>query len=459
MRHSIRFGLTLGIVLSLGSLGFGQEPAQTGWKAGVAKVKITPEKLMWMSGYSSRDKPAEGKLHDLWAKALVLEDSEGQRAVLVTMDLVGIGRELSRKVCADLKTKCGFERQAIALSVSHTHCGPVVHSNLNTMYHVDREQQKLIEEYAQTLQQKLIDVVGSALKDLAPARLEWSMGTTTFAVNRRENKEADVPELIKKGELKGPVDHDVPVLAVRGEKGQLRAVICGYACHATVLSFFKWSGDWPGFAQIALEKAHPGAVALFWAGCGADQNPLPRRSVALAEKYGDMLADSVSAVLGKPMKPIQGRLKMSYTEIDLPFGDLPSREQLIKDTLDKDKYVVSRAKQLLKQIEEKGSLAGTYPYPVQAWQIGDGPTWVILGGEVVVDYVLRLKKELGAGKTWVMGYANDVMAYIPSLRVLKEGGYEGARSMIYYGQPTVWGASIEEDIVKAVREQVKKVRE
>src|ERR1051326_8333016 len=75
--------------------------AATAWKAGVAKINITPEKLMWMSGYGARTKPAEGKLTELWAKALVLEDATGRRAVLVTLDLVGIDRNLSVEVCAE----------------------------------------------------------------------------------------------------------------------------------------------------------------------------------------------------------------------------------------------------------------------------------------------------------------------------------------------------------------------
>src|SRR5262245_7391045 len=104
------------------------------WKAGVAKVVITPETPMWMSGYAARTKPSEGKLHDLWAKALVLEAPGGKRCVLVTMDLVGIERALSVEVCEELKKKYGFGREAVMLSASHTHCGPVVRSNLNVMY-------------------------------------------------------------------------------------------------------------------------------------------------------------------------------------------------------------------------------------------------------------------------------------------------------------------------------------
>ncbi len=428
------------------------------WKAGAARVKITPDKLMWLSGYGGRTKPAEGTLIDLWAKALVLEDPDGRRVALVTMDLVGIPRDLSLAVRDEIATKYHLPCECVCLAVSHTHTGPVVGHNLGSMYFLGDEQQRLVADYAAALPAKLVGVVGAALANLAPADLARGNGYVTFAVNRRNNKEADVPQLRARGRLKGPVDHDVPVLSVRDKEGRVKAVVFGYACHATVLSFYQWSGDYPGFAQLALEKAYPGAVALFWAGCGADQNPLPRRSVELAEKYGQELARGVEAVLDAPMAPITGRLSTAYTEVALPFADLPTREKLVEDSTNKDRYVAARAKKLLQQIKEKGSLAGSYPYPVQAWQIGRDLTFVALGGEVVVDYSLRLKKELGRDGTWVAGYTNDVMAYIPSLRVLKEGGYEGGGAMVYYGLPTVWGPKVEDVIVAAVHGQVKKVR-
>jgi len=446
------------VALLAGSPAWSKEPEAGNWKAGAAKVNITPEKYMWMSGYSARKEPAKGKLTDLWAKALVLEDPSGRRGVLVTMDLVGIDRNLSLAVCNELKKKYKLPREAIVLATSHTHSGPVVRGNLDVMYFLDETQQKLIADYVQTLQTKLVAVVGEALGKLAPVQLAWGNGYTTFAVNRRNNKEADVPKLREAGQLKGPVDHDVPVLSVRDAKNRLLAIVFGYACHATVLSGQEWSGDYPGHAQIALEKAYPEAIALFWAGCGADQNPVPRRAVALAEEYGKQLADAVEQVLKAPMTPLGGKLSSVYGEIDLPFDDLPSRDQLVKDSTDTNRYVAARAKLLLKEIEQKGSLKGTYPYPVQVWQLGPELTWVTLGGEVVVDYSLRLKKEIAPGKTWVAGYANDVMAYIPSLRVLKEGGYEGGGAMVYYGLPTVWGPKVEELIVAAVHEQVKKAR-
>lgn len=449
----------LALLLFATSMAHAQAPT---WKAGVAKTVITPEQYMWMSGYAARTKPAEGKLHELWAKALVLEDPTGRRGVVLTLDLVGIDRTLSVALAKAISEKHRLPREAIIISTSHTHSGPVVKGNLDTMYFLSVEQQKLVVQYAERLQQTLPELVGKALANLAPARVEWGNGLATFATNRRNNKEAEVPALRLADKLRGPVDHDVPVLAVRDVgSGKLRATLFGYACHATVLDGYQWSGDYPGFAQDHLEKLYPESVALFWAGCGADQNPIPRRRTELADEYGRLLAERVADVLKRPMTPLTGELASAYTEIDLPFADLPTREQLLKDAAlpePKQKYVAARAKMLLKRMESQGSLRGTYPYPVQVWRLGTGPTLVTLGGEVVVDYALRLKDELGRDRTWVMGYANDVMAYIPSLRVLKEGGYEGGGAMVYYGQPTVWSTAVEERIVKAVHELVKRTR-
>ena len=432
--------------------------AADNWKAGAAKVIITPDQSMWMAGYAARTKPAEGKMTDLWAKALVLEDAGGKRAVLVTLDLVGIERGLSAPLAEKLAKKYQLDRSQIALNCSHTHSGPVVARNLRPMheYSLEKPQQELIHRYADQLEDKVIAVVGEALGNLAPATIEWGSGKTDVAVNRRNNKADEVPKLRETGMLKGPSDHDVPVLAVKAADGKLLAVACGYACHATVLDGYEWSGDYPGFFQIEFEQAHPGAVALFWAGCGADQNPLPRRKRELAEAYGKQLAAEVERVLARPMTPITGGLAASYAEIPLAFATLPTKDELTAQTKDTNKYIAMRAKMLLDDIVGGKPLSPTYPYPVQRWQLGNGPAWYFLGGEVVVDFAIRIKAEQHGPKTWVAGYTNDVMAYIPSRRVLTEGGYEGGGAMVYYGQPTVWSEKVEEQIMAEVNQQAAK---
>lgn len=435
----------------------GDTAGATAWKAGVAKVAITPEEPMWMAGYASRTRPADGKLTELWAKALVVEDHNGHRGLVLTLDLVGIDRTLSQEICDSLKEQYGLQREQIAICTSHTHSGPVVGRNLAPLHYLllDVPQRQAVDAWVATFRKQVVSVVGEAISKLTPSELSWGSGTTTLAVNRRENSAATVPQARTEGKLQGPSDYDVPVLAVRDANEKLLAVLFGYACHATTLSGYQWSGDYPGYAQIDLEKTHPGCVALFFAGCGADQNPLPRGTVEMAEHYGERLATAVDTVLlTSHMQPVDGALRTSYAEIDLPLGTLPTREQIELNSKSENRYEVARATMLLAQIDGGVPLSQTYPYPVSAWSIGDDLKLVTLGGEVVVDYAIRLKSELAGAATWVAGYANDVMAYVPSRRVLGEGGYEGGGAMVYYGLPTVWSPEIENNIVSEVHRQI-----
>jgi hypothetical protein len=419
------------------------------WRAGVAKVNITPELPIWLSGYGGRNRPATEILDDLWAKALVLEDSSGKRAVLVTMDIVGIDRELSTGVCRRIEEKFKLPRAAVALCSSHTHSGPVIRGNLVPMFNLDEDQTNRVKQYKVQLADKLVEVVGNAVKSLASSQLSWTIGTTDFAVNRRTNPEGQVPKRRAENTLAGPVDHDLPVLAVHDAAGKLRAIVAGYACHATVLDTYKISADWPGAGQNELERRHPGTIALFWAGCGADQNPLPRRSVELMNKYGVNFADGVDRALNSRLHPISPTLHMAYDEVDLAFNKLPTRAELeVEATAERPRG--PWATFLLEQWDQNGGLSQTYSYPVQSWKLGSELTWLFLGGEVVVDYSLRLKSELGAKDLWVASYANDVMGYIPSRRVLNEGGYEGGLARYPYGLPAVWGPKVEEQVIEAV---------
>src|SRR6478752_611514 len=359
--------------------------ADAEWHVGVAKVNISPELPIWLSGYGGRNKPAATKHDDLWAKALVLEDAAGNRAALVTMDLVGMPRDVSLEVCKQIEDRYKLPRSAIALCVSHTHSGPVVRGNLMAMYALDEDQSRRVREYRTKLIDLLVKIVGDAFVTVKPAKLSWGIGETGFAVNRRNNKEGQIKKLIDDKKLVGPVDHELPVMAVYGDGDKLRAVIGGYACHATVLDTYFVSADWPGAAQNELERRHPGTIAMFVAGCGGDQNPLPRRSIPLMNKYGSEFADGVDAALKSSLKPLEPTLKTAYQEIDLPFGKVPTRAEL-ELTAKEPKPRGPWATYLLAQLDRDGPLPATYPYPVQAWRLGNELTWILLGGEVVVDY-------------------------------------------------------------------------
>ncbi|HWB01070.1 MAG TPA: neutral/alkaline non-lysosomal ceramidase N-terminal domain-containing protein, partial [Pirellulales bacterium] len=423
------------------------------------RVPITPEEPMWMSGFSGRTAPASTTSLELFAKALAIEDPRGHRAVLVTLDIVGLDRATTEAICSALEAKHGLRRDQVCLNCSHTHCGPVVGRNLWGMFMFDDAQWQLVDDYNQELREKVIAVVGEALAVRAPATLQFATGSLDFAINRRTNprKPDELAAQRAGGGLKGPSDHDLPVLTVAAEDGKLTAIVGLYACHATILAFDQWSGDWPGYAQQHLERAHPGAIAMFVAGCGGDQAPWPREpeTTERADDYGRRFAAEVETVLrGKP-RDVAGHLVTRYREIDLPLAAPPTRVELAEQVKSKNRFIAHRATVELSQLDRGDALPTSYPYPVQVWRLGDELRFVALGGEVVVDYALRIKRELGADRTWVAGYSNDVMAYIPSERVLAEGGYEGATSMMYYGLPTTWAPGLEQLIDREVRRQAK----
>jgi hypothetical protein len=289
-------------------------------------------------------------------------------------------------------------------------------------------------------------MVVEASQSLEPVTLAAANGIARIQVNRRNNVDGQLTPLT---ELKGPNDCSVPVLKITNASGQIKAVVFGYACHATVLDIYLWSGDYPGFAQAELEKWYPGATALFFQGAGADQNPMPRRSIALAKQYGLTLAAAVDRVLQEEMKVLPATLKTAYAEVMLPLNTYSEAylTEIIQSP-NQPEYQRRCAKLILDQYKNGEPPIRAYPYPVQAWNIGGLPLFT-LGGELTVGYAIRLKQTYG-DNAFVLGYTNDVMGYIPTLTILKEGGYEGATAQMAFGQPGVWTEEVESLIQEAM---------
>lgn len=380
------------------------------WKAGVASAAITPKDRLYMAGYAARKEPAEGTEQDLYAKALAIEDSAGERLVIITLDLIGVTAELRAAVASKLEADHGLASRSLLMNASHTHCGPA--------YQRDDAQ-----PYFALLTETIVSVARQAIQSLAPAELSYSQARCGFAMNRR-TPTADGFQ--NHPHPDGPVDHVVPVLRVAEPGGELRAVLFGYACHNTTMGFRKWLGDYAGYAQQYFQEDHPGVTAMFLTGCGGDQNPYPRSELKYARMHGRSLATAVEAALETGQKtprhqrPLRGRLRTALDTVDLEFSE-------------KDR--------------------AAFPYPVHLVHFGNELAIVALGSEVVVDYALRLKKELTqpAGPAiWVAGYSNVYDGYIPSERVLLEGGYEAA------SRP--WKPELESRIVAKVHELDRQLR-
>ena len=410
------------------------------WKVGTASVDITPDRSLWMAGFALRKQASQGVALPLHAKALALKPSSGAVAVLITTDLLGVTRGITDRVASEVQRRHGITRANLLFNASHTHCGPVVDEQLSVAYDLSSDQWNAIRAYTAGLEDKLIAVVGQAVSRMRPARVEYARGQADFAANRRIKFSPD-----------GPVDHSVPVLRILGPGDALLAILFGYACHNTTLQdgFVQYHGDYAGVAQAALETRHPGATALFMIGCGADANPKPRGTIELVQAHGTALADAVDRVLADAT-PIAPALHTAYGTVDLPFADAAARERW-KRQLDIDEVYLRRHAELMDAtVRREGRLPVTQRDPIQVWRFGRDLTLIGLGGEVVVDYAIRLAREYPRQRLWVSGYCNDVFGYVPSLRVLKEGGYEGGDAMIYYGRPGPFTEAVEDLIVEKV---------
>jgi len=427
------------------------------WKAGIDRAKITPERPTWMSGYAPR--LASKKIHDIWVKVLALEAADGRRGVIITADVCGFSKLSCDAMGEDLKKQCGLDRCQVLLTCSHTHTGPALRECLHCCwpYH-DEKARALVEQYSLWLEKTIVKTVEQGFRQMEPVTLWATEGQADFAVNRRNNPEAEVPAIRRRGEpLKGPVDHGIPMLAVKAPSGKLLAVVLGYACHTTTLADTLWSGDYAGFAMIELEQRHPGAAAMFFQGCGADQNPLPRRTIELCRSYGGKLASGVEEALGKPMRPVSAKLQTLWETVDLPYARSFTTEEL-RERAKGGSSLALKARQYLKQVEAGKRLSDSYPYPVQVWKLGDDQLWISLAGEVCVDYSLKFKAAYGP-QTWVNGFAQELVCYIPVRRIQREGFGQEVGSLAGYGLPAMeWTADVEHRVTAAVDRLVKKLK-
>lgn len=433
-------------------------PAWAGWEAGAARADITPKGPVPLAGYGGKTRLSTGVDHPIWLKALALRHDGGAPAVIVTADLVGLSPTMVGRITRAAMDKHGLPAERLILNTSHNHSCPITEDVLWLYYELSAADAAARDAYTAQVYAQYERVIHDALAALAPAELAFEQGLAGVAVNRRRSR----PEGRK---LPGPVDPDVPVLAIRSG-GALRSVLFGYSCHTTALGGLTINGDYVGFAQLEIEKARPGVTALFMQNCGGDANPLPRirgdkrqtEAVTLAEMYGRILAEAVGQVLDGPMKPVSGPLRTARREVALSLQAGPPLEE-VKQRLPNLSGMPRREfEHFLRQYERHGSLPERVNYPVQAWSLGPECLLIALTGETVVDYSLRFKGAYGWDSTWVCGYNNDLLSYVPSLRVLKEGGYEGVTGMYEYGHRAPYTEAVEQTIADAVEDLVNKVK-
>ncbi|NHE56528.1 hypothetical protein [Cyclobacterium plantarum] len=428
--------------------GFGEAPKPL--NVGLARVIITPETLVRLTGYSSRDVPFEAVHHDLWAKAMAFGDEKKGYRIIITVDLLGIPHRITEKVREALSKEIGILPANLSICASHTHSGPQI-GNIVSHFHkpLDPDELAEIALYAMGLVPKLKDLAMDAIANATPSLVSHSKGEVGFAINRRTSINPN-----------GVTDHSLPVMKITDMKGETKAVLVNYACHAVTLGPLNnvVHGDWVGEAQLQMEEnLPPGAMAMVVIGCGADQNSSPRMNtdnpemdLVYAKDQGKQIADEVQRLLATNDWKGIGQLpegKMKYVE--LTFATMPDPKKLAADAKGSGR-TSNYSLLLLGRMARSGDIPEKIDYPIQVWDFGKELVMIFMAGEVVVDYALRLKQELGEDRVWVNAYANDMPCYIPSLRILREGGYEAETAMIGYEKPSKFTEDVEESIMSGI---------
>lgn len=417
------------------------------YSVGIARGEITPEQPVWMGGYAARDHANEGVLSSLWAKVLAIHEEGRLSLLVITVDLVGLSADLIGRIQNEIESRHGVRDEQLVIFSSHTHSAPLAWSDIPLAPDNEEECRKM-EAYGDWLVGRVVAVAGEALEWHEPATLEFAQGLAGVGVNRRRERKHC-------RHYPAPVDHDVPVIRVKGAEGACRAILFGYACHATSLALYDISADWPGFACTAIEEAVPGAVAFYVPGCGADINPLPRmvpgQEVELSQRYGQVLASAVIRALTGEVRRLSGPLSVRKNTVTLAFEQIPSEQDIQMVESRKAPCDALWAKRMKRQ-QASGGIPECIEYPVQVIRFGSDLLWIAFCGEVVVDYALTLKGLHGWENTWVSAYAGPFdYGYIPSRRIWMEGGYEGGESHIAFGLPSRYRGDIEERILDLTR--------
>jgi Neutral/alkaline non-lysosomal ceramidase, N-terminal len=423
---------------------------ESDWKVGLARVKITPPQPVFMAGYAARNKPYEQVHDDLFAKALVLEDKSGSRGVLITSDLIGFPAEIATPIRQRIAEKTGVPANSVIINSSHTHTGPTLSLDPSPRDGRASADSERTAAYTRDLADKIVQIAAEAKEKLQPAKLSWSTGVVNFVMNRREF--TTDRGVILGVNPRGLADRSVPVLRIDDPAGKMIAVVCGVACHNTTLGAqdYEISGDYAGHAQRLIEEQHPGVQALFVLGCAGDANPYPRGTHEISLTHGKELAREVDRVLTTRLTPVRGPLRTALGDAALPLAPPPAKDELEKLAATKGGVMPGIAQQMLARLNRGEKLPTQYNCPLAVWQFGDDLTLVALSGEVVSDYVRMLEDALGPNRLWIAAYSNDVYGYLPSARVLREGGYE-TRGLIY-GGVGLFAPDAQDVLVAKVRE-------
>jgi hypothetical protein len=410
-----------------------------------ARDLITPCRAMQLSGYSSRIGQDFTAIHDdLYVRALLMEDDAGRTLVLLALDLCFHERGLAEDIAAYARDTHGVEAGRVFVNYTHTHTGPAVEN-------YDRGRND--PAYAEMLRDRCQRCIDRAFAGRFVGTLEVCRAEGEWNVNRRllvDGRCTFAPN------FQGPRDRQVDLLAVRDDRGRVRAAAAFWSCHPVSLTAsLEVSADFPGRICHHLESRFYGATGLFFQSAGGNLRPRmtaegPAFRPCSYEELDDMAASiaerSARAIL-EGGRPIDLEINGRRFDIPLPLAPLP-REQIRKHHDETDETALRAAIAVV--LEGYDTSEHIVHLPAGVARL-DGETCVaLLGGEPTYEVKQLVADAIPAGRVLFMGYADDT-AYIPTDRQLTEGGYEADQSMLEYAWSGPFAAGIDGRLAGAFR--------
>jgi len=421
-------------------------PAESCWRVGYAQADITPGPgQVMMSGFG-KQRYAEGTLAPLRAQVLVFQDETGRRALLGAADVLGFGPDTIETLRHKLRAAHGFQPADICFAASHTHWGPAI--NYRMCFALGAPD----VWYIAALEKTLLRLAEEAVADLAPAEVQYGDFEVQIGMNRRKvNEEGKVVWGPNPG---GQYDRQTSVLRILREKSPRQLLLVVHGCHPTCVgNVAKWSPAYPGAMRDRLAAAIDDSRAIFMMGCGGDAkasvlNPETGREEFAAHPdqsraVGEKLADAVLKRLEGEFRPLSPVLQTHLERGTLSFAEPMTREQIVEMTVKKNpqEYYTWWARQSLAFPDSRTALE----YEVLTWRLGP-LTLAALEGEVCSEWGERIRGMLPGEPVMVVAYVNFCPGYIPTARIITEGGYEGDESHKAYFLPAPFSPKMEAEL-------------
>lgn len=429
-------------------------------KVGTVKIDVTPPVGCYLQGHLARNKPSL-KVHDpLFLKILTIFDGS-KRAAVITSDLLGFSEEF----VSDFEKKLEKERLEIdfyILSASHTHTGPFMF--MKNLW-VKDEAWKVLPDYLSLLQKKIIGGIKEAvLKEEFVEEVKFGKSKLDIGIiNRRRKREDGLVEMAPNPE--GICDYELSVISFLKDK-KVCAIFFNYSCHPTTLStdIYEISADYPGVAQKVVEDFY-GCISFFTNGACGDVRPAIIENGKFKggtfediERMGRILGCEVIKIVESSKKIEVEKIDYRKEKINLPFDEnylFKNIDELKTKYKNFKTYSPERfnfwKQYWIENLKNKIEVPNFLPFEISILKIGDIKI-IGLNGEIVAEYAIKIKEKIE--NAIIVGYSGVDIGYIPTKKIIEEGGYEG-EVFLLYGYPAPFSKEIEDIILNFIFSSVK----